>query len=186
MVNAAVETFLLVLGVGFLAANLRILAGLARYQLARRSAVLTWPGRRPQAYRVFLVLAVALSLIIVAKVVVTGRPVMSAFGELMMFAYYGVLVPASLRVRRGFYEHGLWMEGGYIPYTRIGGLAWREDTEIILVVVPRRRASVRRLIVPRDHYAEARRILRDKIAEHEIHYSGETLDLGGHDERRDV
>ena len=28
--------------------------------------------------------------------------------------------------------------------------------------------------------------LRDKIAEHEIHYSGETLDLGGHDERRDV
>jgi transposase-like protein len=78
------------------------------------------------------------------------------------------------------------MEGGFIPYTRIGGLAWREDAEIVLVVVPRRRASVRRLVVPRDAYAEARRILRDKIAQHEIHYAGETLDLGGHDERRDV
>jgi len=66
VVNAAVETFLLVLGVGFLAANLRILAGLVRYQLERRSAVLTCrasaaglpclPGAR-----------VALSLIIVAR-----------------------------------------------------------------------------------------------------------------------
>jgi hypothetical protein len=184
--NLAVETLLLVLGVGFLVANLRILSGLVRYQFTRRSAVLTWPGRRPQAYRVFLVLALALFLIIVTKVVVQRRGVMSAFGELMMFGYYGVLVPASLRVKRGFYQHGLWMEGGYVPYTSIGGLAWREDTEIVLVVVPRRRASVRRLVVPRGDYAEARRILRDKIAEHEIHYSGETLDLGGHDERRDV
>jgi hypothetical protein len=186
VMTTAVENLLVVLGVGFLIANLRILAGLVRYRFLRGWAVLTWPGRRPPAYRVFLVLALALLLIIITKVVVQQRGVMSAFGELMMFGYYGVLVPASLRVRRGFYEHGLWMEGGYIPYTRIGGLAWREEADIVLVVVPRRRASVRRLVVSRDDYAEARRILRDKIAEHEIHYSGETLDLGGHDERRDI
>jgi len=36
---------------------------------------------------------------------------MSAFGELMMFAYYGSWCPPALRVRAGFYEHGLWMEG---------------------------------------------------------------------------
>jgi hypothetical protein len=40
--------------------------------------------------------------------------------------------------------------------------------------------------VPPEHYAEARRLLRDKIHGHDIQFSGKALDLGAHDEREDV
>jgi hypothetical protein len=42
------------------------------------------------------------------------------------------------------------------------------------------------LTVPTNLYGEARRLLRDRIATHDIHFAGQTLDLGGHDEREDV
>ena len=42
------------------------------------------------------------------------------------------------------------------------------------------------LTVPPQHYAEARRLLRDKITGHDIHFTGKALDLGAHDEREDV
>jgi len=48
------------------------------------------------------------------------------------------------------------------------------------------RAFARRLVVPHSHYGAARRLLRDKIAAHDIHFTGKTLDLGMHDERDDV
>jgi hypothetical protein len=44
----------------------------------------------------------------------------------------------------------------------------------------------RRLIVPHEHYGAARRVLRDKIATFDIHFTGKALDLGAHDERDDV
>ena len=37
--------------------------------------------------------------------------------------------------------------------------------------------------VPVDKYGAARRLLRDKIGEHAIHFTGTGLDLGAHDER---
>ena len=42
------------------------------------------------------------------------------------------------------------------------------------------------LVVPHPYYGAARRLLRDKIAAHDIHFTGRTLDLGGHDDRDDV
>ena len=39
---------------------------------------------------------------------------------------------------------------------------------------------------PHPYYGAARRLLRDKIAAHDIHFTGKTLDLGAHDERDDV
>ena len=42
------------------------------------------------------------------------------------------------------------------------------------------------LIVPERHYGAVRRLLRDKIGAHDIMFAGESLDLGGHDEREDV
>ena len=55
-----------------------------------------------------------------------------------------------------------------------------------LVLIYRMRAFARRLVVPHSHYGAARRLLRDKIAAHDIHFTGKTLDLGMHDERDDV
>ena len=43
--------------------------------------------------------------------------------------------------------------------------------------------GVGKLAVPVEHYGAARRLLRDKIGEHEIHFFGTGLDLGAHDER---
>jgi hypothetical protein len=50
----------------------------------------------------------------------------------------------------------------------------------------RMRAMASRLVVPDSLYGAARRLLRDKIAAHDIHFTGKTLDLGVHDERDDV
>ena len=80
----------------------------------------------------------------------------------------------------------MWVDNGYMPYAAIGGLSWREDAEITLVLIPRVRRLARRLVVPRQYYAEARRLLRDKIKGHDIHFTGKPLDLGAHDERDDV
>jgi len=186
LIEDLLSQLLLVLGVGFLVANLRIVSALVRYARLRRSAIVVWEGHRPPYYSAVILLAIALALILIVKLVLQRRPPMAALGEMMMFAYYAFLLPASLRISRGFYEHGVWLEGGYLPYARIGGIAWREETDITLLLVPKNRRVVRRLIVPREHYAEARRILRDRIAEHEIHFAGSTLSLEGHDEREDV
>jgi hypothetical protein len=66
----------------------------------------------------------------------------------------------------------------------VGGISWREEEHTVsLVVISRLRNLARRLRVPVEHYGAARRLLRDKIGEHEIHFLGTGLDLGEHDER---
>jgi len=95
----------------------------------------------------------------------------------------------SHRIRRGFYEDGIWAETGFIPYASIGGITWRQGAEgrdPTLVIISRLRKLARRLSVPGRHYAEVRRLLRDKIAAHDIHFSGTGLNLERHDEREDV
>jgi hypothetical protein len=107
-------------------------------------------------------------------------------GETMMLVYYAYAVPLSLKIGRGFYEDGIWADAGFIPYSRIGGLTWREGEQLTLVLIYRMRAFARRLVVPEKYYGAARRLLRDKIAAHDIHFTGKPLDLGMHDERDDV
>ena len=65
-------------------------------------------------------------------------------------------------------------------------MTWREGEQLTLVLIYRMRAFARRLVVPEVYYGAARRLLRDKIAAHDIHFTGKPLDLGMHDERDDV
>jgi len=105
----------------------------------------------------------------------------------MMFLYYAYFFPMSLTIGRGFYEDGIWAETSFIPYHEVGGISWREgEDQVTLIVISRLRNLARRLAVPLDQYAAARRLLRDKIARHDIQFTGTGLDLGGHDEREDV
>ncbi len=90
------------------------------------SAVLTWPGRRPPFYRLLLMLGAILSVLIVYKLAVLRLHPVQVFGETMMLVYYGYAVPLGLKIGRGFYTTGIWSDGGFVPYPRIGGLAWRE------------------------------------------------------------
>jgi hypothetical protein len=175
---------LIVLGAGFLLANLRIVLQMLRFLRLRSSALLTWPGRKPPAYGMFLALGVILGLVIMF--VVLHQRFIDFFGESMMFLYYGYLVPLSLKIGRGFYRDGVWLEDGFMPYGNIGGLSWREEGEITLLLIPRMKRLARRLIVPKPYYGQARRLLRDKIKGHDIHFTGKALDLGDHDEADDV
>ncbi len=45
-------------------------------------------------------------------------------------------------------------------------------------MIYRMRAFARALVVPERYYGAARRLLRDKIAAHDIHFTGKALDLG--------
>jgi hypothetical protein len=177
---------LFVLGAGFFAANLRVFFQFLRFSRLRRSALLIWPGRKPPFYGLLVGLGAILSVIIVYKLVVLNMKLVDVFGETMMMVYYAYAVPLSLKIGRGFYEDGIWADAGFIPYSRIGGLMWREGQPLTLVLIYRMRAFARRLVVPENCYGAARRLLRDKIAAHDIHFTGKPLDLGLHDERDDV
>ena len=172
---------LLLLGAGFLVANARLLAEYLRFLRRRRAALLTWPGPTPPYYGMGLAMGVALGLIVFYKLFVTRQPV---FGESMMFVYYAYLMPLRRRIGRGFYEDGIWADSSFIPYNEVGGISWREGEHAVsLVVISRLRSLARRLAVPLEYYGAARRLLREKIGDHEIHFSGTGLDLGEHDER---
>ncbi len=177
---------LILIGAGFLVANLRIVFDFLRFLRLRSTALLTWPGRKPPLYGFLLGLGVVLGFLMLYKLWVQRRPPMHVFGEAMMFVYYAYLFPLSLRIGRGFYEQGIWAESGFIPYSQVGGLTWREEDEVTLILISRARRLARRLVVPKRHYGEARRLLRDKIASHAIHFGGQHLDLGAHDARDDV
>jgi hypothetical protein len=172
---------LLLLGAGFLVANARLLIEYIRYLRRRHGALLTWKGPKPPYYGMTLAMGVVLGVIVFYKIIISGQ---QAFGESMMFLYYAYLLPLSLNIGRGFYEDGIWADSTFIPYNEVGGISWREgEHSVSLVVISRLRNLARRLVVPVEHYGAARRLLRDKIGEHEIHFSGTGLDLGARDER---
>ena len=177
---------LLGIGVFFLIVNLRVLVQLVRFRRIRSSALLTWRAGAPPFYRLFLLAAAILAVVIVCKLAYLKLPPRDVFGESMMLVYYSYAQPLSLKIGRGFYQDGIWAEGGFVRYSEIGGLTWREGEQITLVMMYRMRNFAQRLVVPDSYYGAARRLLRDKIAAHDIHFTGKTFDLGLHDERDDV
>jgi hypothetical protein len=183
---------LLVFGGGFLVANARVVVEYLTYLRRRRTALLTWRGPLPKYYLMSLTIGVVCGILVMVKLyVLTQRNGFTllqawrqAFGETMMFMYFAYLVPLRQRIGRGFYEDGIWADSSFIPYNEVGGISWRAtERSVSLILISRLRNLARRLAVPLEHYGAARRLLRDKIGEHEIHFSGTGLDLGAHDER---
>ena len=173
---------LLLLGTGFLVANARLLLEYLQFRGRRPRALLTWPSPKPAHYGLALAIGVVMGLLLFFKLFYLQRP--QVFGESMMFLYYAYLFPLSRGIGRGFYEDGIWADSSFIPYNEVGGISWREGEHAVsLIVISRLRNLARGLAVPLEHYGAARRLLRDKIGEHEIHFSGTGLDLGAHDER---
>src|ERR1051326_196134 len=176
-------TILYLVGAGFLVINLQIAYQYFKFRRQRRSALLTWDPPRPPLYSMFLWVGALLGVEIVYKLAVLHMPPNNVFGETMLLIYYVYTLPLSLKIQRGFYEDGIWTDGAYIPYANIGGLTWREGERITLVLLQRWRNFARRLTVPKPLYGEARRVLRDKIAAPDLHFTGKELGRGGHDER---
>ena len=183
---ALLSNLLVALGAGFFVWNAYLFLQYWRNQRLQRSALVTWPPPRPPLYRLFLWVGAVLAIVIFYKLAVLRLSPVNVFGETMMLVYYVYAMPLGLKIRRGLYAEGIWTDGGYITYGNIGGLTWREGEHPTLVVLYRWRSFAKKLLVPRPFYSEARKVLRDKISAHEIHFTGKSLELGSHDERDDV
>jgi hypothetical protein len=188
---------LLLFGVGFLIANVRLGVQLVSWWSRRRTALKVWPAQKPPFYAMSLGMAVVLGLLILLKAYLALRGVTTlgqwfrafvghTFGELMMFVYFGYMLPLSTRITRGFYADGVWTDSGLVPYQQVSGISWKAGEPPTLVILLRTTTRARRLVVPSAELGEVGRLLRDKIATHDIHFTGKTLDLGLHDERDDV
>ena len=179
-------SFLLLFGIGFLAANLRAVTQHVQYLRRKRTALLTWAGRRPPLFGLQIGIAAALGLLIAFNLIFRVPSPETLFGEGMMFIYYAYAVPIGARIERGFYRDGAWADRGFMPYARVDAVAWREGKDPVLLLASSGGGSARRLTVPAVQYGAARRILRDLIAAHTIRPAGQGLDLGVRDEREDA
>jgi len=169
---------LLMFGVGFLVANIRLGAALWAYRRRSRSAMLVWEGARPKYYGFSLVLGAVLFVLLVVEAVVIRRSPWSIFGEAMMVLYYAYAFPLSTRIRRGFYGDGVWSDAGFMKWSEISAVSWKEGAPITLLLLSHARHVARRLEIPGHLYGQARRLLRDKIKAHDIHMGGAGLELG--------
>jgi hypothetical protein len=172
---------LFVFGLGFMVANLKVVADVIRFRVRRASALLVWDTPKPRFYRWSLLLAVVLGLLLAAKLI-QRQPPHRIFGEAMMFVYYGWALPMSTRISRGFYRDGVWADTGFMPWANISAVSWKEEgTAVTLVLISRLKSMARRLEVPGNLYGQARKVLRDKVKAHDIHFGGAGLDLGSRD-----
>lgn len=177
-VSETVGVVLFVLGIGFLIANLHIFWQFFCYRRLRSSALVTWPREKPPFYGWLLAFGVVAGVLVFIKLIVQQRPPIQALGEGMMLVYYAYALPLKQRIGQGLYASGIWCNSGFVAYGTIGGLSWREDSGITLMIINRVRTRASLLAVPQIHYGEVRRLLRDKIATHDIPFSGKTFDLG--------
>jgi hypothetical protein len=179
------QSVLLILGGAFLIANALRIAEYLRFLKRRHGALLTWTASRPPYYWLGIGIGVALGCLVTLKIWSNreafrrGNIARYPFGEIMMFVYYAYLTPLTARIRRGFYQDGIWADTTFIPYEDVGGISWREgEHQVTLLITSKLRNLARRLVVPGDKYAAARRLLRDKIGDREIQFGGTGLDLG--------
>ena len=183
----ALELSLIVLGVLFLAVNVRVGSDIWRWWRRRADALLVWKPPAPPFYALNLAIGVMLGVLLFVTVFLVPRPAGSVFGEAMMFLYYGYLLPLSTRIMRGLYADGVWTDSGFMAYADIGGLTWKEGATGTLVLASRLRAFARTLSVPGTRLGEVRRVLREKIGERAIELDdGPGLHLGSRDTRESV
>jgi hypothetical protein len=105
-------------------------------------------------------LGAVMALLIVYKLAVLRSNPIQVFGESMMLVYYAYALPLSLRIGRGFYEDGIWADGGTLRAHR--RLSWREGSRHAVMIY--RCAFSPARSCPDRTAAAARRLLRDKIA----------------------
>jgi hypothetical protein len=168
---------LLLFGIGFLIANVLAALDLVRYHRWKRAALLVWPGPKPRYYGVSVLLGIILGLLIVAEILLK-RPMLSLFGEAMMFVYYACLFPLRARIQRGFFQEGVWADSGSMRWSEISAVSWREERPLTLILLSTARNVARRLGVPAERYGETRRLLQDRIKAHDLNIRTAGLDLG--------
>ena len=65
-----------------------------------------------------------------------------------MFVYYGYLFPLSTRIQRGFYQDGVWSDSGFMPWSQISAVSWKDESMVTLILISHGQSLARRLDVP--------------------------------------
>ncbi len=177
-----IRQVLFLFGVGFLGANVKVGLDLLRFHMRKRTALLTWQAEKPPFYGFSLALGVLLGFLLAFKIFVQHRPPEQLFGEAMMFIYYGYATPLASRISRGFYDEGIWSDTGFMRWSQISAVSWKEGERVSLMLISHARNIARRLVVPGPLYGQARRLLRDRVKAHDIHIGGSGLELGSREE----
>ena len=160
---------------------------LARYALYRRlasTAELTWRPARPWFYNFCLGIGFFMVSLTAVSLFVLHRPILATVAQALMAFYYTVVFPLSFRIQRGFYKQGIWSERAFVPYENVRRLSWREEPDIVLVVMKETELtgqSYARLEVPGDRYGEARRILASHIEDRTLTVEKSILGLSDAD-----
>jgi len=162
------------IGVYFSVLLARGFAGYLRFRRMRPMAVVTWRVRRSTAFA--LVLGVV-SLAVAILNTSLGRPFLHLWGQYATAAYFILMVPLSTRIRLGLYRDGVWADTGFLPYARIGRMAFREGSEIVLVLLQRGAARAFRLAVPPEEYGAVRKVIEEKIRERVVNMEAGILGL---------
>jgi hypothetical protein len=164
------------LGIYFGVLLLRGLAGYLRFRRLLPTALLTWPVPRPRSGPILF----ALGLVSTAITLLNGylaRPLHHVVSLGLMALYFMLMVPLAGRIRLGLYEGGVWADAGFLPWGRIGRMAFREDPDIVLVLLPRGGSGSFRLPVPPDEYGAVRKLIEEKVRAHVVHMEEGILGL---------
>jgi hypothetical protein len=156
---------LILTGVGIYFSVL-VVRGLSAYRMFRRvrpTALLTWRIRSPRAMAVLLLGLGVVNAGFAMKNGYARQPIHHVYSHGIMAAYFMVVSPLLARIHPGLYQGGVWSERGFLPYGKIGRLAFRESPEIVLVLVPRGGGGSFRLRVPPGEYGAVRKVLEEKI-----------------------
>ena len=173
--NETMLTVVLVgIGVYFSVLLGRDLAGYLRFRRLRPTALVTWPVRRPIGFALALG---AVSLAVAILNTSLDRPFLHLYGQYATAAYFILMVPLSGRIRLGLYRDGIWADSGFLPYARIGRMAFREGPEIVLILLQRGAARAFRLPVPPAEYGEVRKVIEDKIRNRVVNVEAGILGL---------
>ena len=160
--ETALTVVLLGLGVYFLVLLIRGLRGYLLFRKVRPTALLTWPVPRSGQLPFLLVLGVVATAVTALNAYL-DRPLHHVVSQALMAAYFILMVPLCQSIRLGFYDQGVWADTGFLPYSNIARIAFRETPEIVLILLPRGRSGSFRLPVPPSEYGAVRKVLEDKI-----------------------
>lgn len=139
--------------------TLRAARLLWRFSRLRPTALVSWVAPAP-LWRPYLMglgfLAAALAVIL------WERPFVEFYSQAVMAFYFILVVPALGRIRLGLYRDGVWTETGFVRWSEISRVGFKEQPEIVLVVVDRHSGAGYRLGVPAGEYGAVRRLLQEQ------------------------
>jgi len=174
--ETALSVVLLGLGLYFLILLIRGLRGYLLFRKVRPTALLTWPVPRSSQFPFLLILGVVATAVTALNAYL-DRPLHHVLSQALMAAYFILMVPLCQNIRLGFYDQGVWADTGFLPYAKIGRIAFRETPEIVLILLPRGRSGSFRLPVQPEEYGAVRKVLEEKIRARVVNVEAAILGL---------